>query len=939
MLYLSEQETIMKINDKKPGIIQYLILDISSIAVSNAITIVVYILLILKFQKTNASLTHTLFASYQWLVILIFSFSFLVPGVLTFLYSRPIYQSLRKKPRFIPNDALVKKRAINLPVYYTLFGIIGWVIGLTLTEILSTILSIRDFHNIPQLFFRSFTAICYLIASIALNYYFYVMVNGRYLLKHFIGTEKISSIPGVIRISTRLKLFIYFSAIAVFPGFTYYNLILSLGQEITLQIQILFLLFVGLGIVMTFFISRSFQEPIDEIKNATQKIINGNYDVQVRATSLDEVGSLGESINEMARIIRSYNHSLESQVAERTHELELAKKELELSSEQKTRMFINLAHETKTPLTMIKNSLDDYIHTNGLNKHLEEMRYNLNRLIQDIVNYMDMEKLQKGLFTLDQDQIADLSGLVRKKIFLFEHTCTAHGLDLRSSIQDNVFIKSDQAAIDRILNNLLDNAVKYNMPKGVISIKLEASMGKALLTVEDTGIGMTPDDLAFVFKPYSQLYRNKTLSQGLGMGLAIVHEMVLKMDGQIQVKSALDQGTSFEIAWNTYELQAGDEAGSEYRPADYSPLIKYKPDGNVAEFTEGKPVVMVVEDTDMLRDQIKNRLEQKFNVIQACNGLEALDLLSKSIKPDLIISDIMMDGMDGFEFFDRLQAIPAQSDIPLIILSAKTNLESRMTGYAKGAIDFIQKPFELDVLKAKAEAIVRYNKIRQELFQQDLYAQIGRLSAGLTHEILNPLSGISGPLEILSEMVRNSSLKDDPNAVNSIQYINKNLVRIGKVVKSIRTLIYSKDGGPGPVFFKTAVETVINLLDQESLEKIEIENDTTDAHAFMMNYSSLEHIVLNLFNFIMDTAKTHCKIKATSYTDSSATGLSFTISDLDISSIPITKIYDLDYSAKSSLQSSCMSLYLVKALCDRNGINLSISSHIKDITSFILTKK
>lgn len=400
-------------------------------------------------------------------------------------------------------------------------------------------------------------------------------------------------------------------------------------------------------------------------------------------------------------------NTLEAKVIDRT-------KELKETIEQRTNFFINFAHETRTPLSLISNYLYkledqvDKINNKEIKNSVDIVLNNYEKIQKDIVNYLDIEKLESGKMLYNNIYVIELKSILEPKIQLFKKYAESKNIKLLSLI-DDARVKIDPFAFDRIINNLLDNAVKYNKKGGEIRVGLKTENNKATLKVQDTGLGIDKEHLENIFKPFYQISHEKSNIQGMGMGLSIVKQIIDQFGGEINVESEKGKGTCFTIIFNLSDEKsnAGQiEIKNDYRNKE----IKLLPD---KDFDENKPVIFIIEDNIELLSHLQKEFYDIFNVYVSVNGKDALDKITKIPKPDIIISDIMMDEMDGYTFCKNIKDMDEYKNIPFIFLTAKTMEKDKVSGYIKGAFDYIVKPFNLKELYFKIDLIIEQNKINK----------------------------------------------------------------------------------------------------------------------------------------------------------------------------------------------------------------------------------
>ena len=382
--------------------------------------------------------------------------------------------------------------------------------------------------------------------------------------------------------------------------------------------------------------------------------------------------------NELLRseiALKGINEKLTAKVKERT-------KKLEETNEKIINTFINIAHETKTPLMLINNYLDDFMLEERHNHRKEELQIVKNhivRLTDNIINFFDVEKFRKGFFVYEHYKVTNLSKLISEAAELYRYFDSSKNIKIIEKIEPDIFIKADPEAMNRVINNLLENAVKFNRKNGIIELMLASDDIDIIFTIKDTGVGIAPDHLKNIFEPYYQINKKNKSSTGMGMGLAIVKNIIHSLHGIISVQSALDSGTEFTVNLSRHQ-------GSE-SPVDYNVKKIYRQPEEVNDEVrdEVRPTLMIIKDSPGLLNYLVLKLKERYNVFVARNGVEALKKLNGIKTIDIIITDVMMDMMDGIEFFKLLKDDDRFSHVPLIFITAKDN-RNKTSVLALGAI-------------------------------------------------------------------------------------------------------------------------------------------------------------------------------------------------------------------------------------------------------------
>ncbi len=412
-----------------------------------------------------------------------------------------------------------------------------------------------------------------------------------------------------------------------------------------------------------------------------------------------------------ARAYRTAEHlsfNLRKEVDEQT-------KIIKKQNEEKTSYFINLAHETKTPLTLILNYLDKYITKAGMDKELSVIKENLGKLKNNMANFLDYEKLERGQDFYDHSQITNISGALTNSLKLFRETAEKSGIKLvEKTIVKDAVIKADPYAVGRIINNLLGNAIKYTDADGTVTVNLKRSSEHIILSIKDNGIGIPEDQLVNIFESYYQVSRKKRNIQGIGMGLNIVKKIMDDLNGTIDVKSIVDQGSEFILFFRKYKGKYTET--KEILPEDsYYPVKLINK--NITEDDKEEPekyTILVVEDNPDMLFYLKEELGGFYNVFTAGNGRKALEKTGIMKNINLVISDVMMDEMDGFDFYKEFKKNELFKAIPFIFLTAKNTRHDKLKALAGGAVDYINKPFDIEELRAKIYSIIRLGEFQFE---------------------------------------------------------------------------------------------------------------------------------------------------------------------------------------------------------------------------------
>ena len=423
-----------------------------------------------------------------------------------------------------------------------------------------------------------------------------------------------------------------------------------------------------------------------------------------------------------------YELELEHQQTERLAELDKLKSDF----------FANISHEFRTPLTLILGPLKQLISksTNVSDKeNLSTIKRNAVRLQNLISQLLNLSKLEAGKLKLKVSK-TNIVELISVYIQSFESLARQNNITLEFlSDIDELFVYVDKDKMVQIMNNLLSNAFKYTDKGGIIKVqikypgKIENVKYCVEIRVSDTGRGIPADQLKYVFDRFYQVegsYLNK--NEGTGIGLALCKELVELHYGTIQVQSKPGGSTAFTIKFPigkdhlkkdeiVEDLEKINTADTEefYKIERIDHSAKHDVKGKLGSSIDSLdltdlPVMLIVEDNSEMRNYISGFFEGDFYIVEASDGEEGIEEATDII-PDIIISDVMMPGMDGYAFCKKIKSDERCSHIPVILLTARASKESRIEGLETGADDFITKPFDGDELHVRVRNLIQQRRL------------------------------------------------------------------------------------------------------------------------------------------------------------------------------------------------------------------------------------
>jgi DNA-binding response OmpR family regulator/two-component sensor histidine kinase len=350
------------------------------------------------------------------------------------------------------------------------------------------------------------------------------------------------------------------------------------------------------------------------------------------------------------------------------------------------------------------------------------MEMQANRLLSLINQLLDLSKLQKGMMTLDMQQ-ENLNSLIRVIIASFLSLSEEQKIELVLEEEGPDFIFDfDKDKVEKIVTNLVSNAIKFTRPGGKICVKIKLGEENdfVLFSVNDNGPGIKDTDLKKIFDPYYQSEAGlKHNYDGFGVGLALVKELVELHTGSVSVHSIAGEGSTFEVQLPAKHLVLAD------RELIHTDLLDMRGDSYDFETTSlparqtNRTVILVVEDNIEIRRFIKTNLQGEYRVEEAENG-EIGFSKAQTLVPDLIVADIMMPVIDGIEMTRMIKQHETVSHIPVVLLTGKASVESKIEGLGAKADDYITKPFLVAELKLRIENLIATRKKLREKFSKQL---------------------------------------------------------------------------------------------------------------------------------------------------------------------------------------------------------------------------
>ncbi|HUC81106.1 MAG TPA: two-component regulator propeller domain-containing protein [Flavisolibacter sp.] len=410
---------------------------------------------------------------------------------------------------------------------------------------------------------------------------------------------------------------------------------------------------------------------------------------------------------------------------------QIEKKHIEDLNQYKLRFFTDVSHEIRTPVTLIVTQLDMLLQRSDLSqsirKRLSNIVRNTNNLKILINELLDFRKQEQGYLQLAVSE-NDLIKYLEEIVYSFKDQANAKHIQVSFlHNEDIVKLWFDANQLYKVFFNLLSNALKFTPPNGKVSLQVERKDNWVSVSVSDTGIGIKKEEIENLFDSFYQgeNVRNAGFDPGTGIGLALAKSIVDAHGGTISVRSNENNGSVFTVALPMDDSHfKGRKIEDKADGADYKQDLSLPDEAFLEEIQSQQQTglatksltILIIEDNKELLQLLSNIFNSLYNVIQAENGTDGLKI-AQEVKPDIILSDIMMPGMSGIELCKRVKSNLEICHIPVVLLSARTAAESNLDGLMAGADDYITKPFNTKLLLSRCNNLINNRVLLQKKFR------------------------------------------------------------------------------------------------------------------------------------------------------------------------------------------------------------------------------
>ena len=471
--------------------------------------------------------------------------------------------------------------------------------------------------------------------------------------------------------------------------------------------------------------------------------------------------------------------------------------------QMKSQFFANISHEFRTPLTLILGQLESVLSSDIDSKEKSKLlvaNRNSRRLLTLINQLLDLSKLEAGNMELNASQY-NIVSFLKSLFYSFESMAESKKIELSfQSESENIPVIFDLDMLEKVFYNLVSNAIKYTNEMGNVSISIKNIDSLYVeIVVQDTGTGIPPVYLPNIFDRFFQVDNTSTRNfEGTGIGLALVKELINLHHGTISVDSTVGVGSIFYIRLplSQTEIENVSERSSEVNRDNLNNYFaekgvieaKIETKEKEKEPADSREIVLIVEDNKDVREYIREQLEADYRIVQAENGQVGMIVAQETV-PDLIISDLMMPKVDGFQFCKAVRNEEKTSHIPIIMLTAKAAFDNKMEGFEIGVDDYITKPFSAKELKVRIRNLIDQRKLLRERFKGATIIKPSEVTATSIDQIF-----LEKVIKSIEANIENQDFTPDSlaNEVNmSVSQLNRKLNALinqpaGQLMRSLR---------------------------------------------------------------------------------------------------------------------------------------------------------
>ncbi|TVP78026.1 MAG: response regulator [Puniceicoccaceae bacterium] len=682
------------------------------------------------------------------------------------------------------------------------------------------------------------------------------------------------------------------------------------------------------------------------------------------------------------------------------HRLDMHNQKLQELDKLKTNFFSNITHELRTPLALILGPIDTVLkRCDNLDERVHEnlivAQRNSLRLLKLINDLLDLTRMEQGDNVISKKRFK-LHSYVEEIVDSVRHLATGKGVALRvDASAEPVYLEADPARLEKVILNLLTNAIKFTRRGDSIRVGWDSLPGaQTRIFVEDSGVGIKQEDQARIFDRFYQVSgEGGSREQGVGIGLALAKELVAQHGGELEVSSEVGKGSRFTILLPgvnaldsglsdggsevpeprpAEDSQAVDEvkdraeasaAGSQpfleaFRSADRTLVNRNSESDEITVSGTGKHTVLVIEDEPDMMRYIGGLLSEHYKTVRARDGRN-LAYLVETYQPQLILLDWMLPGRDGLTLCREIRSQRDHDTRKIVMLTARVDEESKVLALEAGADDFLLKPFSSIELITRIDNLLRSSELQAELkqsnqelrntleklqqteahlIQSEKINALGSLSAGLLHEINNPLNYVFSGVQLL-EM---DSSAFDANTREVLADIKEGLVRVNDVMRDLKTFAYpEKPGQVSDFLLHEVFESARKLTSKETMG-VDLKIELSDDLMVEGQKTQWMHVFVNLLTNAGKALEACCSerektIEVSAKRQDGRITLVFRDNGVGMPDEVRQRVFEPFFTTRDVGQGMGMGLSVCRTIVENHGGTISVESEPDQHTTFTLT--
>ncbi len=631
--------------------------------------------------------------------------------------------------------------------------------------------------------------------------------------------------------------------------------------------------------------------------------------------------------------------------------LEQANFDLKELDRAKSRFFSNINHELRTPLMLILGPLESMMRGDKVNQQrmFRSMSANARRLLRQVNSILTISKMDADRLQCRRE-LRSIEPIINDLIISAQPFAEQRNIKLNAAgIEDLPDLPIDPEHIETVFANFISNSLKFSGSDSEILVRGKVERNHLRISVSDEGRGIEQEQLPYIFERFHQAPEQQGgKTQGTGLGLALAKNLIELHGGSIEVQSEVGVGTTFHVFLPTLESSTWEEGGLESNSS--AEVVSNMGYMAVPELPANAPLdpappnaarILIVEDNLDMQNFLSAALAPKYNILTATDGEKGLAIARRE-HPDIILSDVQMPVMDGFEMLAKLRDDSSFDRTPVLMLTAQSDSSAMVESLELGAVDYIHKPFKLAEVEARIAAQLRTVTILEEIDERDSrLVAVGQIASTLAHDMRGPLTAIINRAELL-RLIANKG--DSDEAIDSeIDAIEQSVRRVNSMIQELLEFVSGRE-----IVLEQSITTVSDLLSPIINEaKINLQHSSIGWEAKVENGDGrllvdthrfariIENIVNNARDALLSSTTANPIVVLSATTDDSHVVIRITDNGPGIPEEIASSLFQ-PYATASKAQGHGLGLAIVRNLVTANGGSVELDSTVEGSTSFVI---